>query len=171
MAMSERRCATCKRTHHAHTLLLKGEGCTAYVPEERREGERRVRLPELRTITSALAEQCRDYRVRSSTDRRTPSPSVEPTTGRDRSQGAPERNFIQALDPNHQRWCEANDLALCSGCSVKHGWHYNGATGEPTNCARGEPHRWYRKGCTCHRRKGDRRATPDSERNLTPGGD
>ena len=72
-------------------------------------------------------------------------------------------DFIAPLEPGHKPWCNANDLTLCFGCRVKYGWNINGVTGEPTTCTKGTPHRWLRRGCTCHRRKGDRRAPRNKE--------
>ena len=62
--MSERRCARCGRIEFAHKIPWEMD-CLAFVPEERREGERRVRE----------ASPMHDRRAAfSSSDRRTPSP-------------------------------------------------------------------------------------------------
>jgi len=60
----------------------------------------------------------------------------------------------------HEQWCHANELDLCSGCSVKWGWHYNGVTGEETTCQEGKPHHWPPRPCICgnnERRRRNRR--------------
>ena len=95
--MSERRCARCAMHSEfwSHRVDAAGsEHAHAFVPEERRKGERRFFHPQGRP----RRQNERGNRDRSpdSIDRRGQAPSVEPTTGRDRSQGAPERETSSA---------------------------------------------------------------------------
>lgn len=67
---------------------------------------------------------------------------------------------VPAASLAHTIWCLSNELALCTGCSVKKGWDRNGVTGGPTTCRDGKPHEWLPKPCNCgpnDRRRGDRR--------------
>ena len=85
MTMSERRCARCGHGAHIGPCAADlGSSPTAYtpcncdpgVPEERREGERRVRSYNVR-VWSTEQRRMLGYQDRSGTDRRGQSPSVE----------------------------------------------------------------------------------------------
>lgn len=63
-------------------------------------------------------------------------------------------------ETEHEPWCHARELDLCTGCGVKKGWETS-----PT-CSDGAPHVWPRRACICgpnDRRKAERRAAATQE--------